>query len=113
MLVCDLSWGTLADASDVLTPQNNEPTRHWALIPPQRPALPSFPPLSRTSNAIDTFILARLERAGLKLSPSASNETLLCRLSLDLIGLPPTIREVNDFWQTKMNMRLKSKSTGC
>ena len=48
-------------------------------------------------NPIDAFILARLEREGLQPSPEADKVTLLRRLSLDLIGLPPTIEEVDAF----------------
>jgi hypothetical protein len=48
-------------------------------------------------NPIDAFVLARLEREGLKPSPEADKVTLLRRLSLDLIGLPPTIDELDAF----------------
>src|SRR6476660_8679890 len=50
---------------------------------------------------IDTFILARLDKEGLKPSPEADRVTLLRRLSLDLIGLPPTIAEVDAFLKDK------------
>jgi hypothetical protein len=48
-------------------------------------------------NEIDNFILARLEREHLQPSPEADRNTLLRRLSLDLTGLPPSPREVQDF----------------
>src|SRR6185503_3460037 len=48
-------------------------------------------------NPIDAFVLARLEREGLVPSAPASKETLLRRLSLDLVGLPPTPEEVDAF----------------
>src|SRR5438132_477572 len=70
---------------------------HWAFVPPQRPALPSAKDQPWVRNAIDAFILARLEREGLKPSPEVDKITLLRRLSLDLIGLPPTIAEVDAF----------------
>jgi mono/diheme cytochrome c family protein len=70
---------------------------HWAFIPPRQ----SQPPVVRQSdwprNPIDRFILARLESAGLKPSPEADRYTLIRRLSLDLIGLPPTIEEADAF----------------
>ena len=53
------------------------------------------------ANPIDRFILARLETEGLTPSPEADRVTLLRRLSLDLIGLPPTIAEVDAFLADK------------
>jgi Protein of unknown function (DUF1553)/Protein of unknown function (DUF1549)/Planctomycete cytochrome C len=70
---------------------------HWAFIPP-RSSLP--PPVGRANwakNAIDSFILARLEGAGLAPSGTADRATLIRRVSLDLIGLPPTPEEVETF----------------
>jgi hypothetical protein len=71
--------------------------RHWAFVSPARPAVPLVRNFAWTRNAIDSFVLARLEREGLKPSPEADKVTLLRRLSLDLIGLPPTIEEVDAF----------------
>ncbi len=48
-------------------------------------------------NPIDAFVLARLEHEGLEPSPAANANTLLRRLSLDLIGLPPTLDELAAF----------------
>jgi mono/diheme cytochrome c family protein len=74
-----------------------EVRQHWAYIPPQRPALPRVRNTSWPRNAIDFFVLARLESEGLTPSPEADRVTLLRRLSLDLIGLPPTPEEVDAF----------------
>jgi hypothetical protein len=71
--------------------------KHWAYVKPVRPQVPSVKFSSWVRNPIDNFILARLEREGLHPSPEASKETLIRRLSLDLTGLPPTIKEVDDF----------------
>jgi mono/diheme cytochrome c family protein len=72
--------------------------KHWAFEPPQRPAVPAIDNRqSRIDNPIDAFILARLEREGLSLSPQASKETLIRRVTLDLSGLPPTLDEVDAF----------------
>ena len=78
--------------------QGAEYEGHWAFIPPVRPDDPRRS-ATRTGcrNPIDAFILARLEQEGLAPSPEADRSTLIRRLSLDLIGLPPTIAEVDAF----------------
>ena len=68
---------------------------HWAYRPPVRPAIPKVAGL--VNNPIDNFLLARLEAAGLEFSRPASKEKLIRRVSLDLTGLPPTPREIDDF----------------
>jgi hypothetical protein len=70
---------------------------HWAYIPPKRPDVPKVRDGSWPRNPIDNFILARLEREGLKPSPEADRATLLRRVSLDLAGLPPTPAELDAF----------------
>ena len=71
--------------------------KHWAYLPPERPARPQSPWPLRERNAIDAFVFTRLEKAGLSPSPEASRERLLRRLSLDLTGLPPTPAELDAF----------------
>jgi hypothetical protein len=70
---------------------------HWSLKPPVRPALPSVKEPSWVRNPIDAFVLAQLDRKGLRPSPEADRATLLRRISLDLIGLPPTLEELDAF----------------
>ncbi len=70
---------------------------HWAFKSPTRPALPAVKDGAWTRNPIDRFVLARLEAEGLKPSPEADRTTLIRRLSLDLVGLPPTPEEVDAF----------------
>lgn len=70
---------------------------HWALQPIARPPLPAVNNGSWSSGAIDRFVLARLEAAGLEPSPPADRRTLLRRLSFDLVGLPPTADEIAAF----------------
>jgi len=70
---------------------------HWAFVPPQRPAVPAVRDLNWCRTPIDRFILARLEREGLKPSQPADRITQLRRVSLDLTGLPPTPAEVDAF----------------
>ncbi|MEO8429504.1 MAG: PSD1 and planctomycete cytochrome C domain-containing protein, partial [Verrucomicrobiota bacterium] len=74
---------------------------HWAYIKPERPSLPEVRNRKWPRNDIDYFILARLDKENLQPSAEASRETLIRRLSLDLIGLPPTIAEVNLFLKDK------------
>ena len=70
---------------------------HWAFISPQRPALPPVKDTAWPRNPIDHFVLARLEREGLRPAPEASRETLIRRVTLDLTGLPPTPTEIDAF----------------
>ncbi len=70
---------------------------HWGFVAPKRPTTPKVSNPLWVRNPIDTFVLALLEREGLKPSPEVDKVTLLRRLSLDLIGLPPTIQEVDTF----------------
>ena len=74
-----------------------EEQKHWAFNQPLRPELPVVTNKRWPRNAIDAFILARLEREKLAPSPEADRATLIRRLSLDLTGLPPTITEVDAF----------------
>ena len=74
-----------------------EYTPHWAFVRPMRPAVPAVSESSRRQNEIDDFIQARLEAEGLSLSPLADRATLIRRVSLDLIGLPPMPDEVDTF----------------
>ena len=74
---------------------------HWAYTAPSatEPPAPARPEWARTP--IDRFILARLEREGLRPSPEADKATLLRRLSYDLTGLPPTPADVDAFLADK------------
>ena len=69
--------------------------QHWAFAPPVWPALPAVQNAKWVRNPIDRFILARLEAEKLSPSPEAEKVMLLRRLHLDLIGLPPTIVEID------------------
>jgi cytochrome c553/mono/diheme cytochrome c family protein len=70
---------------------------HWAFVAPKLPAIPDVNRPAWTRNAIDRFILARLEQEGLTPSAEASRETLIRRLSLDLTGFPPTLTEIDAY----------------
>ncbi len=71
--------------------------KHWAFLAPVKPALPKVKDAKWPVNALDYFILDRLEREGLRPSPEASKETLIRRVSIDLTGLPATPAEVDAF----------------
>ena len=70
---------------------------HWSLTQPQRPAWPRVKDKNWPRNPLDQFILARLEKDGLRPNPEADKATLLRRVTFDLTGLPPTIGEVDAF----------------
>lgn len=70
---------------------------HWSFQPIQKPGEPAVRQRSWVRNAIDSFVLARLESEGVAPSLEADKVTQLRRLSLDLIGLPPAPREVAAF----------------
>ncbi len=69
----------------------------WAYRPPQRPAVPAVKDTSWPAGDIDRFLLARLEREGLRPAAEAGREVLARRLYFDLLGLPPTPEEINAF----------------
>jgi Protein of unknown function (DUF1553)/Protein of unknown function (DUF1549)/Planctomycete cytochrome C len=70
---------------------------HWAYVKPARPALPSVHNKEWVQNAIDAFVLARLENEGLTPTTTAERATLIRRASLDLTGLPPSLEDVDAF----------------
>ncbi|MDB5262785.1 MAG: hypothetical protein JWQ14_2066, partial [Adhaeribacter sp.] len=71
-------------------------SKHWAYIAPQQPQVPADAS-DKAVNPVDNFIWAKLQQQGLTPMPEAPKAVLLRRLSLDLIGLPPTEKEVQLF----------------
>ena len=71
--------------------------RPWSFAPVERPPLPAVRNADWSRTPIDRFVLARLEKEGIAPSPVAGKRILLRRLSLDLIGLPPTPAEMDAF----------------
>jgi hypothetical protein len=107
-----------ADSGKMLRPEQVETLRnwvlqggkyeqHWAFVAPKRPNLPAVKNQSWVRNPIDAFVLARLEREGLQPSPEADRNTLLRRMSLDLVGLPPTLDELTAFEHSAGDQSLK------
>ena len=74
-------------------------SKHWSFRPAKRPPLPNVDGDDRKwlRNEVDHFIVHRLSVDGLKPSVEADPYTLIRRLTLDLTGLPPTVKEVDDF----------------
>jgi hypothetical protein len=70
---------------------------HWAWRPIIRPSVPVAGGSAESRNPIDAFLLAKLEAKGLAFSPQAEPLVLLRRLYYDLIGLPPTLAEIEAF----------------
>ncbi|APZ92812.1 DUF1553 domain-containing protein [Fuerstiella marisgermanici] len=78
-------------------PKDFEAGMHWAYMQPKRPVAPQLNDSNWPRNDIDRFVLARLKEAGLNPAREAAPETLVRRLYLDLIGLPPTPDVVSAF----------------
>jgi hypothetical protein len=72
-------------------------SNHWAFQPIERLAPPAIKNETWTRNAIDRFVLARLEARGMVPSPEADRYTLIKRLSYDLLGLPPSVEQADAF----------------
>ncbi len=78
--------------------QGAEYDAHWSYVKPVRPRVPEIPnPQSQIQNPIDAFLLARLQDKGLSFAPATDRRTQLRRLSFDLVGLPPTPQELDEF----------------
>ena len=97
-----------------------DPKKLWALQPVREPAVPAVKTSHWARGEIDTFLLARLEQAGLTPSPDADRHTLLRRVTFDLTGLPPTPQEIEAFlndtsadaWQRVVDRLLSSDAFG-
>ncbi len=70
---------------------------HWAFQPIQSPPVPSVKQADWPLTMIDSFVLAKQEASGISPAPTADRPTLIRRVYYDLIGLPPTIEDVNAF----------------
>ena len=99
--ICSSAWLLMAAESasqgDSKSAVAEAGPRHWAWRMPVRPALPQVKRTEWPRNPIDYFVLARLEQEGLSPAPEADRYTLIRRVSLDLIGLPPSPQQVEEF----------------
>jgi hypothetical protein len=94
-----VSFGLSSDVAPLGTYTPRE-RAHWAFVKRRTPAVPTFSSASDQAWArtpIDAFILQRMQREGLPPSPQADRATLIRRLYFDVVGLPPTPREVETF----------------
>ncbi len=88
--------GSLHPSSFIL-----HPSGWWSLKPIKAPPLPRVKNSVWVRNPIDAFVLFELESRGLKPAPPADRLTLIRRAAYDLIGLPPTPREIDAFVNDK------------
>jgi hypothetical protein len=77
--------------------KTSDKRNHWAFMAPVRPSVPAVERKKWSRNPIDDFILARLEKEKLRPSPEADRTILIRRVTLDLTGLPPSPKEVDEF----------------
>ena len=77
--------------------QGAEYEPHWSFVAPRRPTVPATRDASWPRNAVDRFVLARLEELGVAPNPPAERGVLARRVFLDLTGLPPTPEELDRF----------------
>ncbi|QDT08482.1 DUF1553 domain-containing protein [Stieleria marina] len=77
--------------------QGGDYAKHWAYQKPVRPALPCVKQNDWPRNAIDYFVLAKLESTGQQPSPEAGRLAIARRVALDLTGLPPTWKQAQAF----------------
>ncbi len=72
-------------------------SEHWSFVAPVEPAQPKVANAAWARDAIDHFILAKLDREGLQPNERADRRTLLRRVTLDLTGMPPTMKQLQAF----------------
>ncbi len=82
--------------------RSGAPTRttqsgHWAFVPPRQRSVPTVQRKDRVRTPVDAFVQASLEARGLSLGPDAPRRVLIRRVTLDLVGVPPTPEEVDAF----------------
>ncbi|MEE9391346.1 MAG: DUF1549 domain-containing protein [Planctomycetota bacterium] len=92
-----VALGPLHSACPAQEQQDELSKKHCSYKTPQAPDLPQPKNLTWAQNTIDLFVLDRLETEGLAPAPAADRATLIRRLALDLIGLPPSPQQVKDF----------------
>jgi hypothetical protein len=89
---------TPIDEAEHASRLSEEDRAYWAFQPPKQPAIPPITNhKSQIENPLDAFLLAKLSEKGLSFNIAAPKSVLLRRVTFDLLGLPPTIEELEDF----------------
>ena len=96
LLVVQLAMAERVSHADEKAGDSKSPV-HWSLTAIQRPKLPRVKRADWVRNPIDRFVLARLEREGIAPAAEAQRRTLIRRVTLDLLGLPPTPADIEAF----------------
>jgi hypothetical protein len=81
--------------------QGAEWKKHWSFIKPEKPEIPQIQNNQWVKNEIDIFIAKNIENQNLEFSKMESKEILLRRLYFDIVGLPPSIDEIDQFLNDK------------
>ncbi|MFN7627382.1 MAG: DUF1549 domain-containing protein [Pirellula sp.] len=97
-----IRFGAMDPRESIPELENNKPTgmsiadgrEFWSMRPLANPAIPKVQNVDWVQTPIDAFVLERLERLGIAPAPRASRRDLLRRITLDLIGVPPTLDEL-------------------
>ncbi|HUY92664.1 MAG TPA: DUF1553 domain-containing protein [Pirellulales bacterium] len=92
-----IDQGAKRPADDAPAAPKAAANKHWAYQPLAQPAIPQVSTPAWVRNPIDALILARLDAASVKPAREADRVTLIRRLSLDLVGLPPSPAEIEAF----------------
>ena len=94
--------GAVWDEEETGTGRAGDKAQHWAWQPIKKNSLPKLQtPQSELRNPIDFFIADRLAKSGLTFSSEADRRTLIRRLYFDLIGLPPTPEQIQQFVKSR------------
>ncbi len=101
-----ISWITFGLAAlvalpTIAAPPQDKEEKHWSFAPVRRPELPSVSDPDWSGNPIDRFVRATMESEGIKPVATADRRTLVRRLYLDVIGLPPTPDQVTAFLEDR------------
>ncbi len=97
LVLLAFSVGGADEASKDERPLEAADFEHWAFRSLQRPAVPAVANVAWPRDAVDRFVLSRVEEAELRPAPEADPVTLIRRLTFDLTGLPPTPEAVDAF----------------